>query len=127
MTENMETIEARVRETVDGVKATVHRALEGFTQLQETIAGAEGAVEKMIESVKGTTQDMVEGVKPTADLLEYVQQNPWILLGGAILMGYNLGNLAGDQASGLSEPSHRPSANSVSAHGTHTLVNGFGL
>jgi hypothetical protein len=81
----------------------------------------------MIESVKGTTQDMVEGVKPTADLLEYVQQNPWILLGGAIRMGYILGSLVGDQASGLSEPSHRPSANSVSARGTHAPADGFGL
>jgi len=96
MTENMETIEARVQETVDGVMATLHRGLEGFKQLQKMIDGAKGAVDTMIESVQGTTQDTVGGVKPTADLLEYVQQNPWILLGGAILMGYVLGSLAGD-------------------------------
>jgi ElaB/YqjD/DUF883 family membrane-anchored ribosome-binding protein len=118
MTENMVTIDARVQETIDGVKATVHSALKGFMQLQEIVDGAKGAVDKMIESVQGTTQEMVEGVKPTADLFEYVQQNPWIVLGGAILMGYFLGSLASNRASGFSELTDRPSRNRASVHDT---------
>jgi hypothetical protein len=48
----------------------------------------------MLEHVKGTVNEMVEHVKPTADLLNDRQQNPWFLMGSAIVMGYILGSLA---------------------------------
>jgi ElaB/YqjD/DUF883 family membrane-anchored ribosome-binding protein len=53
----------------------------------------------MLESVKGTVNETVERAKPTADLLDYVQQNPWLLVGGAVLMGYILGALACENTS----------------------------
>jgi ElaB/YqjD/DUF883 family membrane-anchored ribosome-binding protein len=73
--------------------------MEGFTQVQETVDGAKAAVDAMLESVTGMVQETVERMKPAADLLDHVQQNPWLLLGGAILMGYILGGLAGEKAS----------------------------
>jgi ElaB/YqjD/DUF883 family membrane-anchored ribosome-binding protein len=99
VTENLEGVEERVQETVDGVKSTVDSAMEGFKQVQETIDGAKAAVDEMLESVTGTVNDTVERMKPAADLFEHVQQNPWLLLGGAILMGYILGSLAREEAS----------------------------
>jgi ElaB/YqjD/DUF883 family membrane-anchored ribosome-binding protein len=87
MTENMGRVEERVQETVDGLKSTVHKAMEGFKQIQETVNGAKTAVDGMLESVKGTVDETVERVKPTADLLDYVQHNPWLLVGSAVLMG----------------------------------------
>ena len=53
----------------------------------------------MLESVKGTGNETVERVKPTADLLAYVQQNPWLLMASAILMEYILGSLARENTS----------------------------
>jgi hypothetical protein len=80
--------------TIEGLKSTVHCAMEGFKQLQETVDGGKTAVDAMLESVKGTVDAMVQHVKPTADLLDYGRQNPWLLMGCAILMGYILGSVA---------------------------------
>jgi ElaB/YqjD/DUF883 family membrane-anchored ribosome-binding protein len=99
MTENMGRVEERVQKTVDGLRSTVHKAMEGFKQIQETVDGAKTAVDEMLESVKGTVNETVERAKPTADLLDYVQQNPWLLVGGAVLMGYILGTLACENTS----------------------------
>jgi hypothetical protein len=40
VTANVGGIEARVQETVEGLKSTVHRALAGVKQLQEMVDGA---------------------------------------------------------------------------------------
>ena len=99
ITENTERINERVQETVAGVQSTVHRALEGLKQMQTTGDGAETAVDELLERVKGTVNDMVERMKPATDLLSYAQQNPWLLVGGAVLMGYVLGRLAREDPS----------------------------
>ena len=99
MTENMEKIKERVQETVENVQSTVHRAMEGFKQMQTTGDGAKTAVDELLERVKGTVNEMVERVKPAADLLRYAQQNPWLVVGGAVLMGYVLGSLAREHPS----------------------------
>jgi hypothetical protein len=78
VTENMERVEDRVQETVGGAKA---------------------AVDEILESVQGTVHETVERMQPAADLFEHVQRNPWLLLGGAILMGYFLERLARESAS----------------------------
>jgi hypothetical protein len=94
VTETTAGVETRVQETVEALKSTVHSAMEGFKQLQETVDGGKPAVDAMLESVQGTVHETVERLKPTADLLEQVQQNPWLLMGGAILLGYILGSHA---------------------------------
>jgi ElaB/YqjD/DUF883 family membrane-anchored ribosome-binding protein len=99
MTENMGRINERVQETVEGVQSTVHRAMEGFKQMQETADGAKTPVDEIFERVKGTVHEMVERVKPAADFLDDVQQNPWLLMGSVILMGYILGSFAREHSS----------------------------
>jgi ElaB/YqjD/DUF883 family membrane-anchored ribosome-binding protein len=94
VTEGMGRVEARVQETVEGLKSTVYSAMEGFKQIQETVDGAKSTVDAMLESVKSTVNEMVEHAKPTADLFNDRQQNPWFLMGSAIAMGYILGRLA---------------------------------
>jgi phage shock protein A len=101
VTGDLERVEERVQETIDGVKSTVESALEGFKQVQEKVDGAKATADEMLESVTGTVNDTVERMKPVADLLDHLQQKPWLLLGGAILMGYILGSLARENA-----PSH---------------------
>jgi hypothetical protein len=92
-------VEARVQETVEGLKSTLHSAMEGFEQVQETVDGGKAAVDAMLESVKGTVHDTVQRVKPTVDLLTQVRQNPWLLMGSAILLRYILGSLARENTS----------------------------
>jgi len=69
-----------------------------FNQLQETVEGAKTAVDAILESVQATVND-TEGVQPTADLLDYVQQNSWLLMGSAPLMGYILSSPAREDTS----------------------------
>jgi hypothetical protein len=99
VTENQGGIEARVQETVEGLKSAVHNALEGFKQLQETGDGAKSAVDNMLERVQDTTQAMVERMEPAAALFNQVHQHPWLLMGSAILTGYILGRLTSEHAS----------------------------
>jgi ElaB/YqjD/DUF883 family membrane-anchored ribosome-binding protein len=99
VTENMGQVEAQVQEIIDRVTSTLEGALKGFKQVQDTVDGAKAAVDEVLERVTGTVHETVERVQPTADLLEHVQQNPWLLLGGAILMGYLLARLARESAS----------------------------
>ena len=99
MTENTERLNERVQETVVGVQSMIHRALEGFKQMQTTGDGAKTAVDEVLERVKGTVNDMVERMTPATDLLSYAQQNPWLLVGGAVLMGYVLGGLTREDSS----------------------------
>ena len=66
--------------------------MEGFKQIQETVDGDQTAVNEILESDKSTMKEPVKRVKPTANLLNYVQQNPWLLIGSATLMGSIRGN-----------------------------------
>jgi ElaB/YqjD/DUF883 family membrane-anchored ribosome-binding protein len=115
MTENLARVDAQVQETVDGVTSTVERALEGFTQLQETVEGAKAAVEEVLERVHVALKDTIDGVKATVERIDpahlqqnpwtivqttaelvdpaHMNHNPWILIGSAIVMGYLLGTL----------------------------------
>jgi hypothetical protein len=99
VTEKTGSVEEQVQETIDRVKATVEGAREGFKQVQEMVNGAIPEDDKMLERVQGTAHETVERLKPTADLLEQVQQNPWLLMGSAILLGYILGNPAREDIS----------------------------
>ena len=87
-----------------GYNSTVHRALDGYTQFQTTGDGAKTAVDEVLERVKGTVNEMVERMKPAADLLDDVQQNPWLLMGSVILMGYILGSFAREHSSARLSP-----------------------
>lgn len=98
MTENMGRINERVQETVEGVQSTVHRAMEGFKQMHTTGEEVKTAVDDVLERVKGTVNEMTERVKPAVNLLGS-QQNTWLLVGGAVLLGYILGSLAREDPS----------------------------
>jgi ElaB/YqjD/DUF883 family membrane-anchored ribosome-binding protein len=93
MTEKLEILEARVRETVEG---------------------AQSSVEDIVETVKGTVGDTVETVKRTFDLQYQVDQHPWLMVGGATLAGYLLGNWGG----GSTSPAFSSNDSASSAAGT---------
>jgi ElaB/YqjD/DUF883 family membrane-anchored ribosome-binding protein len=122
MTEKMGQVEERAQETMEGVKSTVDQAMAGFTQVQETVEGAKSAVDTLLESVKLTVDETVERVKTTADLadlLDQVQQHPWLMLGSAILLGYILGSLAKHTSSASGQMPERPRPDHAPAHDGH--------
>jgi ElaB/YqjD/DUF883 family membrane-anchored ribosome-binding protein len=124
MTEKIGMVEERAQETMEGVKSTVDQAMEGFKQVQDTVEGAKSAVDTIIESIKLTVDETIERVKTTADLadlIDQVQQHPWLMVGSAILLGYILGGLARDTSSASGQMPDRPRPDHASAHDGHEL------
>jgi len=85
--ENLEEhVAATVRSTTDAVSDTV-----------ETVKGAvEGtvhSVENSVEAVKETVSESVETVKETFNLNRQMQERPWLMMGGGVVVGYFAGCL----------------------------------
>jgi ElaB/YqjD/DUF883 family membrane-anchored ribosome-binding protein len=115
VTEQLESVGARVQETAERVSSAAEHARKGGTQVQEAVDGAKAAVEEVLGRVHVALQDMLEGAKTmaqrmdpaqieqnpwaplhaTAGLIEpaRVHHTPWILIGSAIALGYLLGTL----------------------------------
>jgi ElaB/YqjD/DUF883 family membrane-anchored ribosome-binding protein len=83
LTEKLEELEeqvaARVRDTTDSVAETVETVKE--------------AVENTVQTVSNTVDRTVESVKETFDVSRQFEQRPWLMLGGAVLLGYVGGRL----------------------------------
>jgi len=83
LTEKLETLEeqvtAKVKDTTESVVETV-----------ETV---KDAVESTVHTVKDTVQDTVETVKETFNLSHQVEEHPWMMMGGAVVLGYVGGRL----------------------------------
>jgi uncharacterized membrane protein len=93
MTEKIDMIEDRVNETMEGTKATIDNVVEKVKGVQETIDTAKSTIDNILETMKHTMEETIERVKYTSTVIEQVDQNPWIMLGSAVLTGYILGGL----------------------------------
>lgn len=93
MTEKIDMIEDRVNETMEGTKATIDNVMEKVKGVQETIDTAKSTIDNILETMKHTMEETIERVKYTSTVIEQVDQNPWIMLGSAVLTGYVLGGL----------------------------------
>jgi hypothetical protein len=121
MTEKVGMLAERAQETRESVKSTIDRAMAGFKQVQETMEGTKSVADRLIDGVKLTVDETVERVHTTADLLHQARQNPWIILGGAILLGYILGSLARQASPAPSRMPDRPRPHNASAHDGYVL------
>src|SRR5262245_25641012 len=100
MAEKIEMIEDRVNKTMEGTKSTVDNVMERVKGVQETIEEARSTIDHLLESIKYTMEETIERVKYTANLIEQVDQNPWIMFGSAVVTGYVLGGLNQGRALG---------------------------
>ena len=83
LADKLETLEQTVVETVQGTTCAV----------VETVDTVKEAVQETVEQVKETVQTTVEKVKETFDLRLQVERHPWLMLGGAVGVGYLAGTL----------------------------------
>jgi uncharacterized protein YjbJ (UPF0337 family) len=101
MTEKLELLEERVQDTVEGAKTTVEDIMENVKgtvdetvgTVKETVGDARSTVEDIVGNVKDTMDDTVTMVKQAFDLQYQMEQRPWLLLSGSVLVGYMLGCL----------------------------------
>jgi len=95
MTEKLELLEERVRDTleetkiavddiVENVKGTVDETVDA---VKDTVDGAKSTVENIVENVKETMDDTMTRVKQSFDLRYQVEQHPWLMLGGSVVAG----------------------------------------
>jgi hypothetical protein len=69
---------------------TVQEAKDG---VKETVTVLKDAVQDTVQTVKDTVGETVDNVKETFDLSIQMQRRPWVVMGGAIALGFAGGYL----------------------------------
>ena len=99
MTEKMELLEDRVRETIEGTRSAVEHIVDNVKgTVEETVGTMKGTVDEakstvgnLVENVKDTMDSTVTKVRQSFDLQYQVAHRPWVTFGGAVLAGYFAG------------------------------------
>jgi len=99
MTDKMELLEDRVRETVEGTRSAVEHIVDNVKEtvgetveaMKGTVNEAKSTVENLVENVKDTTDSAVTKVRQSFDLQYQVVHRPWAMFGGAVVAGYFVG------------------------------------
>jgi ElaB/YqjD/DUF883 family membrane-anchored ribosome-binding protein len=81
--ESAKNVVENVRDTVEGASQAVSGTVEG---VKETMAGA-------AESMKVTFQNAADTVREAFDLPAQVDRHPWLMVGGAVAVGFVAGKL----------------------------------
>jgi len=100
LTDKLETLEADVRETVEGAKESMESAREA---VEDTLASARETVQETISSVTETVHDAKESVMRNLNLEYQVNRHPWAMLGLSLVSGVALGIFLG----GRTKPGRR--------------------
>lgn len=74
LSEKLESLESQVSNTVQSTGTAVNATVE--------------AVQETVETVTGAVQDAVQSVSNAFDLRRQFDRNPWLVLGGAAVLGY---------------------------------------
>jgi len=83
LTEKLENLEEQVTSKVKDTTESV----------VETVETVKDAVENTVQNVSDTVNSTVETVKDTFDLSHQMEQRPWMMFGGAVLLGFIGGKL----------------------------------
>jgi archaellum component FlaC len=86
MSEKIDMIEGRVHETMEGTKSTMDQIMESVKHIQGTVDQTKSAMDNVLETIKHSIDETMERAKYTADLIEQVNKNPWIMFGCAVLV-----------------------------------------
>jgi len=89
LTEKLEALE-------DRVASTVRETTEAVGETVEAVKDAvENTVHSVTDTVSETVENVKESVKETFDISRQVENHPWAMLGGSVLLGYLGGCLLG--------------------------------
>jgi ElaB/YqjD/DUF883 family membrane-anchored ribosome-binding protein len=123
--ESPEVIEQQMEETrqsltdkVAALETQVVGTVQTATQaVQDTVETVKSAVQETVTTVKDTVQESVsavtDGVKETFDVKHHVQENPYLMVGGAVVAGLITGLLVfrkegSESGEGVPPPSYPP-------------------
>lgn len=111
MTEKLEILEEQVRDTLEETRSAVVEIVDNVRDtvgdtvntVKDTFDGAKTTVEDIVENVKGTVDDTVTKMKQSFDLRYQVEQHPWLMVGGAVIVGSMIAGYTGRR----SDPTNR--------------------
>jgi ElaB/YqjD/DUF883 family membrane-anchored ribosome-binding protein len=121
MIEKMETIENRVYKTIEGTKSTIDDAMCSIDQIKGTIEETKLAMDKNIDTISLAVDETLIRLKSTADFVDQVKKNPWIMFGTAILIGFAMGCLNRGELLSVHQ-AQRPQAKSSSELNGHVSL-----
>jgi ElaB/YqjD/DUF883 family membrane-anchored ribosome-binding protein len=107
MSEKIDKIEGKVHHTMEGTKSTLDSVVGGVNRVKGTIEETKSVMDNSIDTLKQAIDETVERVKYTAELIEQVKHNPWIMFGSAVLVGYVMGSLNRQEGLGMRHPSEQ--------------------
>jgi len=74
-----------IRHQMEGTRRDLADKID---QLEAKVAGTVESVSETVGNVRETVEETVEAVEHTFDLNWHAQRHPWMLLGGAVLVGF---------------------------------------
>ena len=74
LSHKLESLEHQVSETVQSTGSAVNATV--------------GAVQETVETVTGAVQDAMKSVSNVFDVGQHINKHPWLVLGGAVVLGY---------------------------------------
>jgi hypothetical protein len=93
MSEKIEMIENHIYKAMEGPKSAIDTVLWNIDRFKGALEETKSAMEHSIAHIDQAVDETLVRVKSTADLIGQVKQDPWIMVGSAILMGYVIGSL----------------------------------
>jgi hypothetical protein len=93
MGEKIEMIEDYIYKAMEGPKSAVDTVMWNIDRFRGTLEETKSAMDDSIAHINQAVDETLVRVKSTADLIGKVKQNPWIMFGSAVLMGYVVGSL----------------------------------
>ena len=115
LTDRIGRLEEKVSETVESATssmaeatATVMETVQNATSsVSETVDTVTNAVQGTMDSVRLSVEGTVDSVKGVFDLNHHVQEHPWLMLAGAVAVGYGAYELLRGTSPGTSDKRSR--------------------
>ncbi len=98
-------LQNQVEGTAEGLRTNVQDTAEGLvTGVQETAeslaTGVQETAEQVREQVSGVIEDTIQSVKENVDLKQMIEERPLVALGVALVGGFVLGGVTGNDGGG---------------------------
>jgi hypothetical protein len=93
MGEKIEMIASQVHTAILGPKTAADNLIENLAQAKKSMQEQTSVIDKDGEPIHHAVAETIERVKAILYLIERVNQDPWIMLGSALLVGYIIGSL----------------------------------
>jgi len=94
LADKLEALESQVVSTVQSITTPVVETVESVKRaVEETVDAVKDTVQSTVSTVSNAAEQTMESVKDTFDLSKQVERHPWLMMAGAVAVGYIGGRL----------------------------------